>query len=122
MVVSRTSAAALVYLFVVAVLIAALMLLRKQVASQATDFAHGAAAMARDPQSIDRLPLLNALGPLRQRVHEFVQQATADFSESAMPVLKRVGGQTLHYAGGLAGESGVATGQARGAKLFGEGA
>ena len=98
---SGTSAAAVVYLFVVAVLIAALMLVGKQVASQATDFAHTAAAMARDPKSIDRLPLPNALSPVRDRLHESVQQATAALSESAMPVLKRVGGQILHYTGNL---------------------
>jgi predicted PurR-regulated permease PerM len=98
---SRTSAAAVVYLFVVVVLIAALMLVGKQIASQATDFGQAAAAAARDPQSIDRLPLPNALGPLRDRVHESVQQATATFSENAMKILKRVGGQILHYAGNL---------------------
>jgi len=98
---SQTSAATLVYSFVVVVLIAALMLLGKQVASQATDFAHAVAATPRDPKSIDALPLPNALGPLRERVHESLQQATAAFSENAMPVLKRVGGQILHFAGNL---------------------
>jgi predicted PurR-regulated permease PerM len=98
---SRTTAAALVYFLVAIVLLTVLTVLSKQIAAQATELAKALPSMARDPHSIHRLDVPHVLGLLPGRLNEFIQEFGTAFSRNAMPVLRRVGGQLLRYAGNL---------------------
>jgi hypothetical protein len=87
-----------VYLSVAVVLIVALTLLGKQIASQTADLAKAGAVIARDPHSIDRLEPHHGLAPFGRPLNELGQELRTAFSKNAMSALKRVGGQLPHVA------------------------
>lgn len=98
---SRTSSVALTYLLVVAILVTAFAVIGTQIAAQATRLAQTLPALARDPHWMDRLPLPHILDPVKSRIFEAVRDQAQSASDNAVPVLRRVGTEVVHYAGNI---------------------
>ena len=97
--ISHSVASAIVFAFILSVVIVGAILAGPPIAEQATTLANKLPGMIHDPQILSRVPLPGWLEPFRNNVGGFVQEQFASGASAALPVAKKVGKDVLGVAG-----------------------
>jgi predicted PurR-regulated permease PerM len=98
---SRTLAAALVFVVMIGALTAATLSIGQQITEQATALAQKLPPLLDDPRAVDRIPLPKFMESLRARIVAAVREQVGGGGDRAMSLAQRVGAGALRVAGNL---------------------
>jgi predicted PurR-regulated permease PerM len=97
----RPIAVALVFLALLIVIAAAGVSIGARISEQATTLSEKLPTLLKDPAVGDRLPLPSWMEPLRAKIVQTLREQFGGGSDQTMSVFRRIGIQTLRFAGNL---------------------